>query len=60
MNIFLGEGEYISAIGVTTLVIITDYLNIKSINFRKLIDGDLIVLIMYFNKSKTIRIIKEK
>lgn len=27
------------------MVIITDYLNIKSINFRKLIDGDPIVLI---------------
>ncbi|ACA45173.1 DUF421 domain-containing protein [Clostridium botulinum] len=35
----------ISAIVVTILVIITDYLDIKSINFRKLIDGDPIVLI---------------
>ncbi|KEI78046.1 hypothetical protein N452_05300 [Clostridium botulinum A2 117] len=35
----------ISAIVVTILVIITDYLDIKSINFRKLINGDPIVLI---------------
>ncbi|APH14457.1 hypothetical protein NPD5_1017 [Clostridium sporogenes] len=35
----------ISAIVVTILVVITDYLDIKSINFRKLIDGDPIVLI---------------
>ncbi|AVQ37952.1 DUF421 domain-containing protein [Clostridium botulinum] len=35
----------VSAIVVTILVVITDYLDIKSINFRKLIDGDPIVLI---------------
>ncbi|MGJ0906546.1 DUF421 domain-containing protein [Clostridium botulinum] len=35
----------VSGIVVTILVVITDYLDIKSINFRKLIDGDPIVLI---------------
>jgi len=35
----------ISAIVITILVVITDYLDIKSINFRKLIDGEPIILI---------------
>ena len=35
----------ISAIVITTLVVITDYLDIKSINFRKLVDGETIILI---------------
>ena len=35
----------ISAIVITTLVVITDYLDIKSINFRKLVDGESIILI---------------
>ncbi|MBN3346961.1 hypothetical protein CF050_08720 [Clostridium botulinum] len=38
------------------MVIITDYLNIKSINFRKLIDGDPIVLMMY-NLSYVIKFV---
>lgn len=35
----------ISAIVITILVVITDYLDIKSINFRKLVDGEPIILI---------------
>jgi len=35
----------LSAIIITTLVIVTDYLNIKSFKFTKLIDGEPIVLI---------------
>lgn len=35
----------ISAIVITILVVITDYLDIKSINFRKLVDGEAIILI---------------
>ena len=35
----------ISAIVITILVLITDYLNIKSFNFRKLIDGKPVILI---------------
>lgn len=35
----------ISAIIITTLVVITDYLDIKIIKFRKLIDGEPIILI---------------
>lgn len=35
----------ISAITITTLVVITDYLDIKIIKFRKLIDGEPIILI---------------
>jgi len=35
----------ISAIVITVLVVITDYLDIKSINFRKLVDGEAIILI---------------
>ena len=35
----------ISAIVITILVVIRDYLDIKSINFRKLVDGEPIILI---------------
>lgn len=35
----------ISAIVLTIMVIITDYIDIKSINFRKLVDGEPIILI---------------
>ena len=35
----------ISAIVITILVLITDYLNIKSFNFRKLVDGKPVILI---------------
>lgn len=34
-----------SAIVITILVVITDYLDIKSINFRKIVDGEPIILI---------------
>lgn len=35
----------ISAIVITILVVITDYLDLKSINFRKLVDGEPVILI---------------
>lgn len=34
-----------SAIVITILVVITDYLDIKSINFRKIVDGEPVILI---------------
>lgn len=37
----------ISAVVVTILVVITDYLDIGSINFRKLVDGEPIILISH-------------
>lgn len=42
------ESPYMAAISVTViaiLVVITDYLDIKSLNFRKIVDGEPIVLI---------------
>ena len=50
VRIALGSQEspflaIISAIVITILVVITDYLDIKSINFRKLVDGEAIILI---------------
>lgn len=35
----------ISAIIITILVVITDYLDIKNINFRKLVDGEPVILV---------------
>lgn len=50
VRIALGSQEspflaVISVIVITLMVVITDYLDIKSINFRKLVDGEPIVLI---------------
>lgn len=42
------ESPYLAAISVTVitiLVAITDYLDIKSINFRKIVDGEPIILV---------------
>ncbi len=50
VRIALGSQEspflaVISAIIITTLTIITDYINIKSTDFRKLVDGEPIILV---------------